>query len=47
MNPHVAHDLVAQHLQDARTSAATARLGNALRAARRRSARVSKRTVIG
>jgi hypothetical protein len=46
MNPYVAHDLVVQHLQDARTSAATARLGTAVRAARRRSSRVSKRAAV-
>jgi hypothetical protein len=46
MNPYVAHDLVAQHLQDARTSAASARLSTALRAARRRSSRASKRTAV-
>jgi len=41
VNPNIAHDIAAQHLQDTRAAAAAARLGSALRATRRSASRAS------
>jgi hypothetical protein len=41
VNPNMAHDIVAQHLQDTRAAARAARLGSALRATRRSASRAS------
>jgi len=39
MHPHLAHDLVAQHVLETRAAVNTARLSHALRAAQRCAAR--------